>query len=76
MFGLFGGKKATTTSTTPVHFNDDASALRHELHRIQEELSTVLESKGRATKDERTIIVTSSLDTFRKVDNFLAKYTK
>tara|TARA_R110002020_G_scaffold84375_3_gene209045 strand:- start:9449 stop:9703 length:255 start_codon:yes stop_codon:yes gene_type:complete len=84
MFGLFGNKKGnsatatapSTTSATQVHFKDDASALRHELHRIQEELSTVLESKGRATKDERTVIVTSSLDTFRKVDNFLAKYTK
>ncbi len=72
MFGLFGGKKATTTTDAPL--KDNAYALRTEIQRIQEELSTVLESKGRATKDERTIIVTSSLDAFKKVDNFLVKY--
>tara|TARA_Y100000296_G_C4999652_1_gene169532 strand:- start:278 stop:502 length:225 start_codon:yes stop_codon:yes gene_type:complete len=74
MFGLFGGKKAT--SSTDTILRDDAHTLRTEIQRIQHELSTVLESKGRATKDERTTIVTSSLDTFRKVDTFLAKYTK
>ena len=72
MFGLFGGKKATTTTDAPLKAN--AYALRTEIQRIQEELSTVLESKGRATKDERTVIVTSSLDAFKKVDNFLVKY--
>ena len=72
MFGLFGGKKATITTDAPL--KDNAYALRTEIQRIQEELSTVLESKGRATKDERTVIVTSSLDAFKKVDNFLVKY--
>ena len=75
MFNLFGKKTATATAI-PGMFKDDAYALRHEIHRIQEELATVLESKGRATKDERAILVTSSLDAFKKVDTFLTKYTK
>ena len=84
MFGLFGNKKGnsatatapSTTSATQVHFKDDASALRHELHRIQEELATVLEKTGRATKDERTSIVTSSLEAFKRVDAFLYQVDK
>ena len=72
MFGLFGGKKATTTTDSPL--KDNAYALRTEIHRIQEELATVLESTGRATKDERTVIVTSSLDAFKKVAIFLVIY--
>ena len=52
----------------------DYYALRSEIRRRQEELTTVLESKGRATKDERTVLVTHSLDAFKKVDDFLVKY--
>ena len=72
MFNLFGGKKYSTLTT----IKSDASALRTHIHRIQEELATVLESKGRATKDERTIIVTSSLETLKRVDAFLYQVDK
>ena len=72
MFNLFGGKKDSTLTT----IKSDASALRIHIHRIQEELATVLESKGRATKDERTIIVTSSLETLKRVDAFLYQVDK
>ena len=72
MFNIFGGKKDDTL----VAINNDASALRAHIHRIQEELATVLESKGRATKDERTTIVTSSLETLKRVDAFLYQVDK
>ena len=72
MFNLFGWKKDSTLTT----IKSDASALRTHIHRIQEELATVLESKGRATKDERTIIVTSSLETLKRVDAFLYQVDK
>ena len=72
MFNLFGGKKDCTLTT----IKSDASALRTHIHRIQEELATVLESKGRATIDERTIIVTSSLETLKRVDAFLYQVDK
>jgi len=72
MFNLFGGKKDDTL----VAINNDASALRTHIHRIQEELATVLESKGRATKDERTTIVTSSLEALNRVDAFLYQVDK
>ena len=69
MFNLFGGKKGNTNTLTIIRL--EASALQMHIHRIQEELTTVLESKGRATKDERTTIVMSSLNTLKKVDDFL-----
>ena len=69
MFNLFGGKKGNTNTLTIIRLA--ASALQMHIHRIQEELTTVLESKGRATKDERTTIVMSSLNTLKKVDDFL-----
>mgnify|MGYP003139045319 CR=1 FL=1 len=72
MFNIFGGKKDDTL----VAIKEDASALRTHIHRIQEELATVLESKGRATKDERTIIVTSSLAALKRVDAFLYQVDK
>lgn len=72
MFNLFGGKKGDTLTT----IKSDASELRMQIHRIQKELSTVLESKGRATKDERTSIVTSSLEAFNKIDSFLYQVDK
>ena len=72
MFNLFGGKKDNTLTT----IKSDASTLRNQIRRIQEELSTVLESKNRATKDERTSIVTSSLEAFKKVDTFLYQVDK
>jgi len=72
MFNIFGGKKDSTLTT----INSDASTLRTQIHRIQEELATILESKGRATKDERTLIVTSSLEAFKKVDTFLYQVDK
>ena len=67
MFNIFGGKKDDTL----VAIKEDASTLRTHIHRIQEELATVLESKGRATKDERTTIVESSLAALKRVDTFL-----
>jgi len=76
MFKIFGGKKATTLGEgwiTDKPLKDDANTLRTEIQRIQQELSTVLESKGRATKDERATIVLHSLDAFYKVDTFLGK---
>ena len=72
MFNIFGGKKDDTL----VAIKEDASALRTHIHRIQEELATVLESKGRATKDERTTIVTSSLAALKRVDAFLYQVDK
>ena len=72
MFNLFGGKRDNTLTT----IRDDASTLRIYVHQIQEELATVLESKGRATKDERTTIVTSSLETLKRVDAFLYQVDK
>lgn len=70
MFGLFGSKKDSSSPT----LQQDASVLQTEIHRIQNELSTILEYKSRATKDERTVIVTSSLDAFKKVSTFLKKH--
>ena len=67
MFNIFGGKKDDSL----VAIKNDASALRMHIHRIQEELATILEYKGRATKEERTTIVTSSLEAFNRVDTFL-----
>lgn len=67
MFNIFGGKKDDSL----VNIKNDASALRMHIHRIQEELATILEYKGRATKEERTTIVTSSLEAFNRVDTFL-----
>jgi hypothetical protein len=67
MFNIFGGKKGDNL----VDIKNDASALRMHIHRIQEELATILEYKGRATKEERTTIVTSSLEAFNRVDTFL-----
>jgi hypothetical protein len=67
MFNIFGGKKDDSL----VDIKNDASALRMHIHRIQEELATILEYKGRATKEERTTIVTSSLEAFNRVDTFL-----
>ena len=72
MFNIFGGKKDDSL----VNIKNDASALRMHIHRIQEELATILESKGRATKDERTTIVTSSLEAFNRVDIFLYQVDK
>ena len=72
MFNIFGGKKDDTL----VAIKEDASALRTHIHRIQDELATVLESKGRATKDERTTIVTSSLAALKRVDTFLYQVDK
>ena len=72
MFNLFGGKKGDTLTT----IKSDANELRTQIHRIQKELSTVLESKGRATKDERTSIVTTSLEAFNKIDSFLYQVDK
>ena len=72
MFNIFGGKKDDTL----VAIKEDASALRTHIHRIQDELATVLESKGRATKDERTTIVTSSLAALKRVDAFLYQVDK
>ena len=72
MFNIFGGKKDDNL----VAIHNDASALRTHINRIQEELATVLESKGRATKDERTTIVTSSLEAFKRVDAFLYQVDK
>ena len=72
MFNIFGGKKDDTL----VAIKEDASALRTHIHRIQEELATVLESKGRATKDERTTIVESSLAALKRVDTFLYQVDK
>ena len=72
MFNIFGGKKDSTLTT----IKSDASTLRTQIRRIQEELATVLESKGRATKDERTTIVTSSLETLKRVDAFLYQVDK
>jgi len=77
MFKIFGGKKTIGTLgegwVTDKPLKDDANTLRTEIQRIQQELSTVLESKGRATKDERATIVLHSLDAFYKVDTFLGK---
>lgn len=72
MFNIFGGKKDDAL----VDIKNDANALRAHIHRIQEELATVLESKGRATKDERTNLVTSSLEAFKRVDTFLYQVDK
>jgi hypothetical protein len=72
MFNLFGGKKGDTLTT----IKSDANELRTQIHRIQKEFSTVLESKGRATKDERTSIVTTSLEAFNKIDSFLYQVDK
>ena len=72
MFGIFGNKKESSNPT----LQHDASILQTEIQRIQNELSTILEYKGRATKDERTTIVTSSLNAFKKVDTFLKKVVR
>jgi len=72
MFNLFGGKKDDTLTT----IKSDANTLRTQIHRIQKELTIILESKNRATKDERTSIVTSSLEAFKKVDSFLYQVDK
>ena len=77
MFNIFGGKKDDTLAEKNwVDIKNDASALRTHIHRIQEELATILESKGRATKNERTTIVTSSLAAFKRVDTFLYQVDK
>jgi len=79
MFKWFGGKQAEAPSSEwkadhgAISLKNEASALKTEIDGIQHQLNTVLASTGRATKDERTAIATSSLQTLTKVHSFLSK---
>lgn len=82
MFKWFGGKQAEAPSSewTSEHrmagLKNEASDLKMEIDKIQHSLNTILTITTRATKDERTAIVTSSLQTLTKVNNFLNKVVR
>tara|TARA_B100000749_G_C18223459_1_gene381193 strand:+ start:285 stop:533 length:249 start_codon:yes stop_codon:yes gene_type:complete len=82
MFKWFGGKQAEapasewTVEHKMISLKNDASALKMEIEKAQHTLNSVLETTARATKDERTIIVTSSLQTLTKVHAFLSKVVR
>jgi len=82
MFKWFGGKQAEAPSSewTTEHridgLKNEASDLKMEIDKAQHSLNTILTITTRATKDERTAIVTSSLQTLTKVNNFLNKVVR
>ena len=82
MFKWFGGKQAEAPSSEwnaehkMVSLRNDASALKMEIEKAQHTLNSILKTTTRATKDERTTIVTASLVTLSKVHNFLSKVTR
>ena len=88
MFKWFGGKQAeapssewkqaakdieTTFENKIVGLQNAASVLKTEINTAQHNMELLLEVTTRATKDERTAIATSSLQTLNKMEMFLKK---
>jgi phosphoglycerate-specific signal transduction histidine kinase len=88
MFKWFGGKQAEAPSSEwkqaakdvetafenkIVGIQNAANVLKTEINTAQHNMELLLEITTRATKDERTAIATSSLQTLKTVDMFLNK---
>jgi len=81
MFKWFGGKQEEATPKRTAEnklgsLKDDAYDLRMVIDTTRHTLDSFLTTTKRATKDERTAIVTSSLQTLAKVNTFLNKVVR
>ena len=63
----------TTFENKIVGLQNAASVLKTEINTAQHNMELLLEVTTRATKDERTALATSSLQTLKKMEMFLKK---